>query len=91
MSCSPLGERCQGAEDGVQGVTYVVGEFGFVSFAAGEEVVSICVRGAAAAAGLGRGGHERRAKFALGHEGEKGGWDAVLGVDAGEAVKRDAC
>ena len=51
----------------------------FVSFAAGEEVVSVCVRGAATGAGVGRGGDERKAEFALGHDADEAGWDSVLG------------
>ena len=60
--CDPPSERCQGVEDGVEGVMYVVGEFGFVGFAAGKEVVSICVGSAAEGAGLGRGGRKWKAE-----------------------------
>ena len=62
--CGPLSELCHGAEDSVEGVAYVVGEFGFVClFAAGRKEVVVRPQG--------RSGSERKAKFAFGRDADK--------------------
>mgnify|MGYP006378723485 CR=1 FL=1 len=68
--CGPLSERCQGEEDGVKGVAYVVGSLVLCALLQ-EKMWSPVGRACGHRRRFGRGGSERKAKLAFGHDAER--------------------